>query len=160
MHRFKGGASEHSSPKADHFHRCWQCHLHRHMATTFRPPRKIWHHLQCHQLAGIQQWLPLLGDRREREDLLGVGCHVSHHSSQGHHWGLLFGSGGDGSWCVEMEHMMPLYSFCAGTFSDGLHLALCPGHDYSDFNSQPIVIYPVPLQISHYLHRNLCSNNW
>lgn len=47
---------------------------------------------------------------------------------------------------VEAEHMMPLYTFCAGTFSDCLHLALCPGHDHNGTNSQPIVICPAPPQ--------------
>uniref|UniRef100_A0A3Q3WGJ5 B30.2/SPRY domain-containing protein n=1 Tax=Mola mola TaxID=94237 RepID=A0A3Q3WGJ5_MOLML len=39
---------------------------------------------------------------------------------------------------LEADHMTPLYSFCAGTFSDCLHLALCPGHDHKGTNAQPI----------------------
>ncbi|XP_060896974.1 probable E3 ubiquitin-protein ligase TRIML1 [Labrus mixtus] len=41
---------------------------------------------------------------------------------------------------VEAENMTQLFSFCAGTFSDGLHLALCPGHDHNGTNANPIVI--------------------
>lgn len=41
----------------------WQRHLHRLMATMSWPSWKIWHHTQCHQPAGIEQWSPLLGDR-------------------------------------------------------------------------------------------------
>ncbi|XP_015225450.1 PREDICTED: probable E3 ubiquitin-protein ligase TRIML1 [Cyprinodon variegatus] len=41
---------------------------------------------------------------------------------------------------LEAEKMMPLFSFCAGTFLDCLHLALCPGHDHNGTNSSPIVI--------------------
>ncbi|KAK5611484.1 hypothetical protein CRENBAI_016055 [Crenichthys baileyi] len=40
----------------------------------------------------------------------------------------------------EADNMMPLFSFCAGTFSECLHLALCPGHDHNGTNSSPIVI--------------------
>ncbi|XP_029305021.1 probable E3 ubiquitin-protein ligase TRIML1 [Cottoperca gobio] len=45
---------------------------------------------------------------------------------------------------VEAENMTPLFSFCAGTFSDGLHLALCPGHDHNGINTNPIVICNAP----------------
>nr|XP_020452480.1 probable E3 ubiquitin-protein ligase TRIML1 [Monopterus albus] len=41
---------------------------------------------------------------------------------------------------LEADNMMPLFSFCAATFSDCLHLALCPGHDHSGTNAKPIVI--------------------
>ncbi|XP_029962403.1 probable E3 ubiquitin-protein ligase TRIML1 [Salarias fasciatus] len=41
---------------------------------------------------------------------------------------------------LEADRMMPLFSFCAGTFSDCLHLALCPGHDHGGNNTNPIVI--------------------
>lgn len=41
---------------------------------------------------------------------------------------------------LEADDMTLLYSFCAGTFSDCLHLALCPGHDHNGTNSKPIVI--------------------
>uniref|UniRef100_A0A671X281 B30.2/SPRY domain-containing protein n=2 Tax=Sparus aurata TaxID=8175 RepID=A0A671X281_SPAAU len=41
---------------------------------------------------------------------------------------------------LEADNMTPLFSFCAGTFSDCLHLALCPGHDHNGTNSKPIVI--------------------
>ncbi|KAM4729990.1 putative E3 ubiquitin-protein ligase TRIML1 [Anableps anableps] len=41
---------------------------------------------------------------------------------------------------IEADKMTPLFSFCAGTFSECLHLALCPGHDHSGTNSSPIVI--------------------
>ncbi|XP_070834164.1 probable E3 ubiquitin-protein ligase TRIML1 [Chaetodon trifascialis] len=40
----------------------------------------------------------------------------------------------------EADKMTPLFSFCAGTFTDCLHLALCPGHDHNGTNSKPIVI--------------------
>ncbi|XP_052429504.1 probable E3 ubiquitin-protein ligase TRIML1 isoform X2 [Carassius gibelio] len=39
-----------------------------------------------------------------------------------------------------VDSMTPLYSFCAGTFTDSLHLALCPGHDLQGTNSKPIRI--------------------
>lgn len=42
---------------------------------------------------------------------------------------------------VEAETMMQLFSFCAGTFTDRLHLAICPGHDHSGANANPIVIF-------------------
>ncbi|KAI4889255.1 hypothetical protein NFI96_009414 [Prochilodus magdalenae] len=38
------------------------------------------------------------------------------------------------------DSMTPLFAFCAGAFSDRLHLALCPGHDLQGSNSQPIKI--------------------
>ncbi|KAM3863015.1 putative E3 ubiquitin-protein ligase TRIML1 [Diretmus argenteus] len=38
------------------------------------------------------------------------------------------------------DNMTPLFSFCAGTFTDCLHLALCPGHDHNGTNAMPIVI--------------------
>ncbi|KAM4599179.1 putative E3 ubiquitin-protein ligase TRIML1 isoform 1-T1 [Fundulus diaphanus] len=41
---------------------------------------------------------------------------------------------------LEADKMMPLFCFCAGTFSQCLHLALCPGHDHNGTNSSPIVI--------------------
>uniref|UniRef100_A0A3Q2PKL5 B30.2/SPRY domain-containing protein n=2 Tax=Fundulus heteroclitus TaxID=8078 RepID=A0A3Q2PKL5_FUNHE len=40
---------------------------------------------------------------------------------------------------LEADNMMPLFCFCAGTFSQCLHLALCPGHDHNGTNSSPIV---------------------
>ncbi|KAE8280410.1 Zinc-binding protein A33 [Larimichthys crocea] len=45
---------------------------------------------------------------------------------------------------IEAENMTQLFSFCAGTFSDCLHLALCPGHDHKGTNSKPIVICNTP----------------
>ncbi|KAF4105689.1 probable E3 ubiquitin-protein ligase TRIML1 isoform X1 [Onychostoma macrolepis] len=39
-----------------------------------------------------------------------------------------------------VDSMTPLYSFCAGTFTDSLHLALCPGHDLQGTNSKPVKI--------------------
>lgn len=45
---------------------------------------------------------------------------------------------------LEADNMTPLFSFCAGTFTDCLHLALCPGHDHSGNNSKPIVICSSP----------------
>ncbi|XP_042342096.1 probable E3 ubiquitin-protein ligase TRIML1 [Plectropomus leopardus] len=41
---------------------------------------------------------------------------------------------------LEADNMTPLFSFCAGTFSDCLHLALCPGHDHNGNNAEPVVI--------------------
>lgn len=41
---------------------------------------------------------------------------------------------------LEAEQMTPLFSFCAGTFTDCLHLALCPGHDHGGTNAKPMVI--------------------
>ncbi|XP_069000223.1 probable E3 ubiquitin-protein ligase TRIML1 [Embiotoca jacksoni] len=41
---------------------------------------------------------------------------------------------------LEADKMIPLFSFCAGTFSDCLHLALCPGHDHNGNNAKPIGI--------------------
>ncbi|XP_047459072.1 E3 ubiquitin-protein ligase TRIM39 [Mugil cephalus] len=41
---------------------------------------------------------------------------------------------------LEADKMTPLFSFCAGTFSNCLHLALCPGHDHNGKNVKPIVI--------------------
>ncbi|XP_039995687.1 probable E3 ubiquitin-protein ligase TRIML1 [Xiphias gladius] len=45
---------------------------------------------------------------------------------------------------LEADKMTPLYSFCAGTFSDCLHLAMCPGHDHNGTNAKPIVICNAP----------------
>ncbi|XP_056252009.1 probable E3 ubiquitin-protein ligase TRIML1 [Seriola aureovittata] len=45
---------------------------------------------------------------------------------------------------LEADKMTPLFSFCAGTFSDCLHLALCPGHDHNGANAKPIVICNAP----------------
>ncbi|XP_068508657.1 probable E3 ubiquitin-protein ligase TRIML1 [Syngnathus scovelli] len=41
---------------------------------------------------------------------------------------------------VGADDMSPLFCFCAGSFSDSLHLALCPGHDHNGTNTKPIVI--------------------
>ncbi|XP_077438241.1 zinc-binding protein A33-like isoform X1 [Vanacampus margaritifer] len=38
------------------------------------------------------------------------------------------------------DDMSPLFCFCVGSFSDSLHLALCPGHDHNATNAKPIVI--------------------
>ncbi|XP_054655576.1 probable E3 ubiquitin-protein ligase TRIML1 [Dunckerocampus dactyliophorus] len=38
------------------------------------------------------------------------------------------------------DDMTPLFCFCAGSFSDRLHLALCPGQAYNGTNAKPIVI--------------------
>ncbi|XP_057704781.1 probable E3 ubiquitin-protein ligase TRIML1 [Corythoichthys intestinalis] len=38
------------------------------------------------------------------------------------------------------DDMSPLFCFCAGSFSDSLHLALCPGHSHNGTNAKPIVI--------------------
>ncbi|XP_026165569.1 probable E3 ubiquitin-protein ligase TRIML1 [Mastacembelus armatus] len=40
----------------------------------------------------------------------------------------------------EADNMTPLFSFCAATFTDCLHLALCPGHDHNGINAKPIII--------------------
>lgn len=42
---------------------------------------------------------------------------------------------------VGVDNTTPLYSFCAGTFTDHLHLALFPGHDLQGTNSKPIRIF-------------------
>lgn len=39
---------------------------------------------------------------------------------------------------VGVDNTTPLYSFCAGTFTDHLHLALFPGHDLQGTNSKLI----------------------
>ncbi|KAM9804238.1 zinc-binding protein A33-like [Neosynchiropus ocellatus] len=41
---------------------------------------------------------------------------------------------------LDADTMIPLFCFCAGTFSDRLHLALCPGHDQNGINANPMVI--------------------
>ncbi|KAM8858912.1 putative E3 ubiquitin-protein ligase TRIML1 isoform 4-T4 [Spinachia spinachia] len=41
---------------------------------------------------------------------------------------------------LEADNMTPLFSFCVGTFSDRLHLVLCPGHDHCGTNAEPLVI--------------------
>ncbi|XP_040923510.1 probable E3 ubiquitin-protein ligase TRIML1 isoform X2 [Betta splendens] len=41
---------------------------------------------------------------------------------------------------LEADDMTPLFCHCAVTFSDALHLALCPGHDHNGLNSRPVVI--------------------
>ncbi|XP_077470120.1 putative E3 ubiquitin-protein ligase TRIML1 [Stigmatopora argus] len=38
------------------------------------------------------------------------------------------------------DDMSLLFSFCAGSFSNSLHLALCPGHSHNGTNAKPIVI--------------------
>ncbi|XP_055083466.1 probable E3 ubiquitin-protein ligase TRIML1 [Periophthalmus magnuspinnatus] len=45
---------------------------------------------------------------------------------------------------LEVGKMTPLFSFCVGTFTDSLHLALCPGHDHNGTNTKPIVICNAP----------------
>ncbi|XP_039528673.1 E3 ubiquitin-protein ligase TRIM39 [Pimephales promelas] len=39
-----------------------------------------------------------------------------------------------------VDSMTPLYSFCAGAFTDSLHFAVCPGHDLHGTNLKPIKI--------------------
>ncbi|XP_068424534.1 E3 ubiquitin-protein ligase TRIM58-like isoform X3 [Clinocottus analis] len=65
---------------------------------------------------------------------------------------------GHESWCVEffdgeytawhggVPHQLPFTKrFCRiGTFSDCLHLALCPGHDHNGTNAEPVVICNAP----------------
>ncbi|KAM8851505.1 E3 ubiquitin-protein ligase TRIM21-like [Synchiropus picturatus] len=41
---------------------------------------------------------------------------------------------------LDADTMIPLFCFCAGAFSDCLHLALCPGHDQNGINANPMVI--------------------
>ena len=41
---------------------------------------------------------------------------------------------------LEADRMTPLFSYCVGTFTDSLHLVLCPGHDNNGENTKPIVI--------------------
>ncbi|KAA0725072.1 E3 ubiquitin-protein ligase TRIM69 [Triplophysa tibetana] len=38
------------------------------------------------------------------------------------------------------DTMTPLYSFCAGTFTDSLFQAVCPGHDNQGTNRRPLLI--------------------
>ncbi|XP_036428596.1 probable E3 ubiquitin-protein ligase TRIML1 [Colossoma macropomum] len=38
------------------------------------------------------------------------------------------------------DTMTPLYSFCAGMFTDALHQAVCPGHDNQGTNWKPLLI--------------------
>ncbi|XP_060795921.1 zinc-binding protein A33 [Neoarius graeffei] len=38
------------------------------------------------------------------------------------------------------DTMTPFYSFCAGTFTDTLHQAVCPGHDNQGTNWKPLLI--------------------
>lgn len=45
---------------------------------------------------------------------------------------------------LEADAMTPLFVFCAGTFMDRLHLAVCPGHDHGGTNTKPIVICGAP----------------
>ncbi|KAI1887210.1 hypothetical protein AGOR_G00203820 [Albula goreensis] len=39
-----------------------------------------------------------------------------------------------------VDSMTPLFTFCAGTFTDTLHQAVCPGHQHSGTNTAPIRI--------------------
>ncbi|XP_036400248.1 E3 ubiquitin-protein ligase TRIM39 [Megalops cyprinoides] len=39
-----------------------------------------------------------------------------------------------------VDNMTPLFTFCAGTFADALHPAVCPGHDHAGTNATPIRI--------------------
>ncbi|KAM6897405.1 LOW QUALITY PROTEIN: zinc-binding protein A33 [Xenentodon cancila] len=71
---------------------------------------------------GIQHVLPLLAGRKFIR--IGVFC-----SFPG---GLMCFLGAD--------TMTPLHCFCAGTFSDSLHLALCPGHDNEGTNRKSLKI--------------------
>ncbi|XP_046885422.1 E3 ubiquitin-protein ligase TRIM39-like [Hypomesus transpacificus] len=70
--------------------------------------------------AGVPYPLPIT----KRFSHIGVLCSFS--------TGLVAFLGGD--------NMMPLFSFCAGTFTDSLHLAMCPGHDHNSTNAKPLVI--------------------
>ncbi|XP_023652755.2 probable E3 ubiquitin-protein ligase TRIML1 [Paramormyrops kingsleyae] len=73
-----------------------------------------WHGSAAHQLPVTRRF-----------DRVGVFC-----SFPG---GLVSFVGADGS-------ITPLFSFCAGTFSQQLHLAVCPGHDHQGTNCKPIRI--------------------
>lgn len=53
----------------------------------------------------------------------------------------IFSSSEGGLICfLGADTMTPLYSFCAGTFTDILYQAVCPGHDNQGTNRKPLLI--------------------
>ncbi|XP_026132241.1 E3 ubiquitin-protein ligase TRIM21 [Carassius auratus] len=53
----------------------------------------------------------------------------------------IFSSSEGGLVCfLGADTMTPLYSFCAGTFTDLLYQAVCPGHDNQETNRKPLLI--------------------
>ncbi len=53
----------------------------------------------------------------------------------------IFSSSEGGLVCfLGADTMTPLYSFCAGTFTDSLYQAFCPGHDNQETNRKPLFI--------------------
>ncbi|KAF7705376.1 zinc-binding protein A33 isoform X1 [Silurus meridionalis] len=53
----------------------------------------------------------------------------------------VFSSSNGGLVCfLGSDTMTPLYSFCAGTFTDVLYQAVCPGHDNGGTNWKPLLI--------------------
>ncbi|XP_065118739.2 probable E3 ubiquitin-protein ligase TRIML1 isoform X2 [Paramisgurnus dabryanus] len=53
----------------------------------------------------------------------------------------IFSSSKGGLVCfLGADTMTPLYSFCAGTFTDSLYQAVCPGHDNQGTNWKPLLI--------------------
>ncbi|XP_043110118.1 E3 ubiquitin-protein ligase TRIM39 isoform X1 [Puntigrus tetrazona] len=53
----------------------------------------------------------------------------------------IFSSSEGGLVCfLGADTMTPLYSFCAGTFTDSLYQAVCPGHDNQETNRKPLLI--------------------
>ncbi|KAL4613006.1 zinc-binding protein A33-like [Arapaima gigas] len=49
-----------------------------------------------------------------------------------------------------VDSTMPLFSFCAGMFTDYLHPAMCPGHDSEGTNCRPLRICSTPKPVSSY----------
>ncbi|XP_073683926.1 probable E3 ubiquitin-protein ligase TRIML1 [Garra rufa] len=53
----------------------------------------------------------------------------------------IFSSSEGGLVCfLGADTMTPLYSFCAGTFTDSLYQVVCPGHDNQETNRKPLLI--------------------
>ncbi|XP_030631042.1 probable E3 ubiquitin-protein ligase TRIML1 [Chanos chanos] len=71
----------------------------------------------------------------------GVPHELTHVSGRNFQRIGVFSSSEGGLVCfLGADTMTPLYSFCAGTFSDVLYQAVCPGHDNQGTNWTPLLI--------------------
>lgn len=71
----------------------------------------------------------------------GVSHELTHVSGRTFQRIGIFSSSEGGLICfLGADTMTPLYSFCAGTFTDILYQAVCPGHDNQGTNRKPLLI--------------------
>ncbi|XP_051529976.1 probable E3 ubiquitin-protein ligase TRIML1 isoform X1 [Myxocyprinus asiaticus] len=71
----------------------------------------------------------------------GVPHQLTHVSGRNFERIGIFSSSEGGLICfLGADTMTPLYSFCAGTFTDSLYQAVCPGHDNQGTNNKPLLL--------------------